>query len=309
MKNYIRSLRPVQLRLISQIAQLGKLGLAANACHMTVPTASRMLSDLETNLGTALFERTAKGMRPSHLGRVLVRHANLISHEFDRMAQDFTMHQDGSGGVVSVGAVTGGALSVVIPAALKMKESSPGIEVSLDVSSSSRLMWGLDRGAYDFALCRLDTESASRDFEVTRAREERVLLMVNRDHPLRDRKNCSLGELAKFPWTMQDRGAPIRHAVEISFFDAGIELPTNVIETSSVVAIMALLRTSNIVAVVTQEVASLLLTPPFSADLYLIDMQTQIFIEPYHVVKPRGRIMSAAAEHLLELIKAHFSDN
>ena len=60
MNLYLRSLRPVQLRLVAAIARHGKLRLAAASCGMTVPAASRMLTDMETQLNAALFERTAK---------------------------------------------------------------------------------------------------------------------------------------------------------------------------------------------------------------------------------------------------------
>lgn len=302
MTSYIRSLRPVQLRLITVIARHGKLRLAADACGMTVPAASRMLADMEAKLGTALFERAAKGMRPTPAGQVLTRHARKLVHDMDQMAQDFALHLGGQGGTVRVGAVTGAALAAVIPAILQLKQHAPMVDVSLDVSSSSRLMWGLERGEYDFALCRLGPEGDAHDFDFSPARNEAVLLMVRCQHALADREVVSLSELTAYPWTMQEKGAPIRHALEIAFREEGVPLPSNLIKTSSVVAIMALLRASDVIAVVTEEVADLLLSPPYSADLVLLRTERPIEIEPYHVLRPTDRTMSAAATRLLDLV-------
>lgn len=304
MNLYLRSLRPVQLRLIATIARLGKLSLAADACGMTLPAASRMLTEIETRLEVTLFERSAKGMKPTPAGDVLCRHANKLVHDTDQMAQDFIAHLDGKGGSVRVGAVTGAALAAVIPASLELKRAAPRVEVLLDVSSSSRLMWGLERGEYDFAICRLGPDANSRDFDISPARDEAVLLMVNRDHPLAGRDQLSLADMTEFPWTMQEQGAPIRHAIEIAFRDEGIDMPLNVIKTASVVAIMALLRERDFIAVVTQEVADLLLKPPFSAGLVLLKTRQRIAIEPYHILRPRDRSLSAAAERMLTLVKA-----
>ncbi|MFV0360069.1 LysR substrate-binding domain-containing protein, partial [Tropicimonas sp.] len=209
----------------------------------------------------------------------------------------------GLGGAIRVGAVTGGALAIVIPAILDLKQEAPMVDVTLDVSTSARLMRGLDRGEYDFTLSRLDREAYSRDFEIFPAGSETVLFMVRGDHPLAGAAPVLLADLVDYPWTMQDRGAPIRHALEIAFHDEGVSLPANLIKTASVVAIMALLRDSEVVAVVTREVSDLLLSPPYSADLALLPVARPIEIEPYHILRPRDRTTSVAAGRLLELIR------
>lgn len=303
MTTYLRSLRPVQLRLITAIAHHGKLHLAADACNMTTPAASRMLADLETQAGADLFVRTPKGMLPTPAGTVLANHARKLVHDIDRMAQDFAAHLGGTRASVQVGAVTGGALAAIIPATLQLKREAPLVDVSLDVASSSRLMWGLERGQFDFTLSRVGPDDYSRDFEIQPARDEAVLLMVRRGHPIAGASKVRLADLQDQMWTMQDRGAPIRHALEIAFHEEGIDLPENLIKTASVVAIMALLRDSDVIAVVTHEVADLLLSPPFSADLVMLDTERHIVIEPYHILRPRNRLMSAAAERLLALVK------
>lgn len=304
MNIYLRSLRPVQLRLITAIARLGKLRLAADVCSMTTPAASRMLADMEVQLDAKLFERTPKGMMPTPVGTVLVNHARKLVHDIDQMSQDFAAHLGGKGGSVRVGAVTGGALAAAIPAILQLKREAPMVDVSLDVSSSSRLMWGLERGEYDFTLSRIGPNDFLRDFDIYPAKDEAILLLVRRDHPMAKIGKVTLADLRDYSWTMQDRGAPIRHALEIAFHEEGTDLPANIIKTSSVVAIMALLRDSDVIAVITQEVADLLLSPPFSADLFLLETVRPIAIEPYHILRPRDRLMSTAAEQLLELVKA-----
>jgi DNA-binding transcriptional LysR family regulator len=307
MQLYLRSLRPVQLRLVTAIARHGKLRLAADACAMSIPAASRMLAEMEGQLGEALFQRMPRGMVATPSGEVLLRHARKLTNDIDRMAEDFAAHLSGIGGTVRVGAVTGAALAAVIPAILQLKRLAPLVEVALDVSSSSRLMWGLERGEYDFALCRPGPDAYGPDFDISLAHDESALFMVRRTHPLAAQPACGLRELAEFPWTMQDQGATLRRALELAFHEEGVPLPRNLIMTASVVAIMALLRDSDIVAVVTEEVADLLMRPPFSADLALLQPQRPLLIEPYHILCPRERLMSAAAEQLLAMVRSELT--
>ncbi|WP_010139644.1 LysR family transcriptional regulator [Oceanicola sp. S124] len=300
---YLRSLRPVQLRLLAAIAQQGKLRLAADLCGMSTPAASRMLADIEENTGLEIFERTPKGMVATPMGQVLVAHARKLAHDIDRMAQDLSEHVEGTGGSVRVGAVTGAALAVVIPAVLELKEGAPGVDVSLDVSSSALLMRGLERGEYDFTLSRVGPHDYSRDLDIRPAHDEEVLLMVRAGHPLASAGQLSLADLRDQLWTVQDRGAPIRHALEIAFHEEGTDMPANLIKTASVVAIMSLLRQSDVIAVITQEVADLLFSPPYEANLVLLDTIRPIAIEPYHILCPRDRVMPAAANRLLSLVQ------
>ena len=127
--------------------------------------------------------------------------------------------------------------------------------------------------------------------------------MVRAGHPLARAGQLSLADLRDQMWTVQDRGAPIRHALEIAFHEEGTEMPANLIKTASVVAIMSLLRQSDVIAVITQEVADLLFSPPYEADLVLLDTIRPIAIEPYHILCPRHRVMPAAANRLLRLVQ------
>jgi DNA-binding transcriptional LysR family regulator len=266
-----------------------------------------MLAEVEAHLEVRLFERGPKGMVPTPAGEVLARHARKLVHDLDQMATEFDAHLAGEEGSVRVGAVTGGALAIMIPAILKMKHDAPMVDVSLDVSSSAQLMLRLERGEFDFTLSRVGALDYSRDFEISPAKTESILLMVRRGHPLAGAGPVALRDLQEELWTMQDRGAPIRHAMEIAFREEGTDLPRNLIKTASVVAIMALLRDSDVIAVVTQEVADLLLSPPYNADLVLLETTRPIAIEPYYVLCPRDQVMSPAARRLLDLVRARLT--
>lgn len=55
-------------RLFIRIAETGQVSEAARSLGISQPTASRLLKQLETNLGASLFERTAQGLRPTQAG-------------------------------------------------------------------------------------------------------------------------------------------------------------------------------------------------------------------------------------------------
>lgn len=81
-------LKPAQLRLIQQIAEHGQLQLAAETVGMTQPAASRMLAEIEHQVGAVLFLRQPKGMEPTEIGRAVLRRARVILREMVSMASD-----------------------------------------------------------------------------------------------------------------------------------------------------------------------------------------------------------------------------
>lgn len=66
------------LRYFQTVARLGHFGRAANACSVTQPALSMQIRELETHLGTRLFERTRDGARLTEAGRETLRHADRI---------------------------------------------------------------------------------------------------------------------------------------------------------------------------------------------------------------------------------------
>jgi LysR family hydrogen peroxide-inducible transcriptional activator len=66
------------LRYFQAVARMGHFGRAADACAVTQPALSMQIRELETLLGTRLFERTRDGAKLTEAGREALRHADRI---------------------------------------------------------------------------------------------------------------------------------------------------------------------------------------------------------------------------------------
>ncbi|WP_420342128.1 LysR family transcriptional regulator [Paenirhodobacter sp.] len=298
MADFLANMRPVQSRLVVEIAEGGQLQGAASACGMTQPAASRMLAEIESQLGTRLFTRTPKGMEPTPAGALVVHHARRIIRDLARLSADFAEMRAGRGGSVRVGAVTGPALGQLVPAIRWLKARAPGVDVAVEVAPSQTLVQALERGDLDFALARLPPDVNDRAFEIEPARDEIVRMMVREGHPMLGRGPVPFSALGHLPWILQDHGTPIRRAIEAAFHDEGLGAPADVTTTSSLLVIVALLRDSDAIAPMSQEVMDLMLEPPVSAGFRRLELNRLVTVEPYLILRPRGREMSRAAELL-----------
>lgn len=297
-------LKPAQLRLVHDIAEHGQLQLAAQASAMTQPAASRMLAQIEAQVGAPLFLRQPTGMEPTEIGRTVLRRARVILREMNSMAADVTALRGGLAGSVHVGAVTGPAVGMLVSAIRRIKQQSPEAEITVDVMPSRELLGHLAAGEMDFVLARILPDFESRDFNILQMRDEGVCFLVRADHPLARAPRVTLTELSDYEWIMQQRGAPIREAALAAFASTGLPEPANIVNSPSLLLTIAYLAQSDAVAPISDEVADLLIRPPVGAGFAVLAIGKDIRVSPYYLLSLRRRPLSPLATRLRDMVIA-----
>ena len=81
-------LRLRHLQLLLSLAETGNLSQSATALNTTQPALSKWLKELEKDVGLPLFERHARGLRPTGPGEALIEHARRIEAHLDTARDD-----------------------------------------------------------------------------------------------------------------------------------------------------------------------------------------------------------------------------
>lgn len=300
-------LLPKHLRLVQAIRDHGQVSIAARKLTMTQPAASRMLLEIERLVGGALFERRPKGMVPTPLGEVLARGANAVLHGLDATAREMEGLKAGTTGSVRIGAVTGGAVSFIVPAIQALEANVGEAEIHVDVAPSDHLLAGLVDNRYDFVLSRLPLGTDTRRFEVMRGRVEEIAFLVRSQHPLVARPFVSLPDLAGFPWVIQGHGTPLRQAVEEAFQNWRVPIPSQVVNTTSLLLTLAYLASSDAISPVALEVGELLSSQAPEGRVVALKPRETIIIAPYHLITRRNQVGSPLAARLIDLVAKSLS--
>jgi DNA-binding transcriptional LysR family regulator len=301
MQNLLNQLQWRHLRLINAISEHGQLSVAAERLAMTQPTASRMLAEIEGLVGHALFRRGPKGMAPTPIGEVLIRHAGSLLQGLATTISEVRAFGEGKTGSVRVGSVTGAAVAYVVPAIQALKKEASGADIHIHVGPSVALMEGLLDGEFDFVLSRVPPGKDFRDFDIMRGRVEVVEFLVRPNHPLLRYKTPALQSLVGFNWVVQAPGAPIRQALEEAFITHQFPMPDEIVNTSSLLVMIACLKSSNSISPVSSEVADLLRNS-HAGGIKSVKVRQSIIISPYHLIQKKEKMMSPLAVRLSDLV-------
>ena len=298
----VQTLKISQLRLIAAVDRHRQIVHAAEALGISQPAASRSLAEIERLLGAPLFDRHPRGMTPTPAGAIVARRAQAVLTGLSDLARELDEMQGGLSGTVRVGAVTGPALGCVVPALRRLKAVAPGIEVAVEVAPSAALLALLDHGALDFLLARLPAGHATDGLRIEPGVRETVQCIVRGRHPLGRREGVPIADAAAYPWVLQDRGAPIRVAVEQALWAEGLDPPADVTAASSPLVALALAADTDAICPVSQEVARLALAGG-SAVFTTLDLARPIALAPCQLISLAGRSLSPGAERMLALVR------
>ena len=260
-----------QLVLLAELESAGSLHKAAERLGISQPAATRLLRELESLMDAELFERTSRGMSPTDMGRLLMRHAAMLLNGVDQMHQQAAAVRSGAAGSLVVGLYPGTAPELVTDALLQVKRGAPRMDVRLVHGAGEALLEGLHEGRFDLLVGRAPTGDGEGvlDFELLYMEHFSVVCGAEREHPP---ASSGFDILVQLPWILPTRDTALRRNLELVFLGACGRMPADVIETTtSAVASLLVTRGGRLAAVpswLAREQAGLglmrVLVPPLS---------------------------------------------
>jgi DNA-binding transcriptional LysR family regulator len=297
----LRRLKPVQLRLLAHLGEAGALGEAASKIGIAQPAASRLLAEMEAALGLSLHERQGRGLRLTHVGEALARRAARIEMELFDAAQEVAEAATGRAGVVRVGAVTGPALSLILPTLTAMQKSLPDFRVEVTVATSINLCDMLRDGRLDFALARVP--AGESQLKATVMASEPLSLVVRRGHPLLVRPEITVADLLQYDWVMGDDETLLTQTVMSRLAEIGMPVPNRRISTSSFLFTLALLNQTDAIAPLATPVVDSLSGNP-SVPFISLPIDLGLTVAPFSLVTRVGSQLTPSAQRLVDRIRA-----
>ena len=184
------------LRYFLAVAREGNVTRAAASLHVTQPTLSRQLADLEQELGRELLVRESRGVSLTDDGMLLRKRAEEIVALADRTEREMLADDSQVEGDIWVGGGETRTMELVSRAMVRISEAHPGIRINLHSGNADDVMERIDKGLLDFGLVIGRTpESRFETLEVPAS--ERWGVLVRRDDPLAAKDLVAIDDLAE----------------------------------------------------------------------------------------------------------------
>jgi LysR family pca operon transcriptional activator len=172
------------LRVAHALDVHGSLLKASAALGLGQPAISRSLTELETVVGTRLFQRHARGVRPTEAGVVIIRLARRVLAEIGRAEDALDTLGAAGGGTVAIGVLPVAAVGVLPGALIRLKAAHPGLKVRLHQGRMEELLPLLATREIDLVVGRLYAPAVPDGCLRETLWEEPISILARADHPV-----------------------------------------------------------------------------------------------------------------------------
>ena len=216
------------LRAFHAVATHGSFTRAAKALHVTQPTLSGQVRELEERYRVKLFTRYGRKINLTDVGRSAFEITRRLFRHEQEVEQLFLAARGLDKGQLNVGA---DSPYIITPALAAYQRRYPGVRIAIRYGNTAQLMRWMQSQRCDVAILADVPEGPSR-VHTLRLRADRLVAFVGVDHPWSERKVVNLAELAGERVILRERGSQTRTIFEQAISDARLSLD-NLLEISS----------------------------------------------------------------------------
>lgn len=184
-----------QLKTFIEVARLGSFSRAAEKVLRSQPAVSSQIRQMEQEYGQKLFDRTAKSVRLTPAGEVMLDYARQMLAMHAKSLHAVADHTGVATGTLSIGANEGTFLYVLPKVLAKYHKQFPRARISVYRSFSHKVKEKVEQGAIDLGIVSLPAKSPG--LKVVPIFRDRLYLMAGPSSPLFQRKSVTLAELAR----------------------------------------------------------------------------------------------------------------
>ncbi len=293
-------LKTRQLLLLIALDDHRNIHRAAEELHMTQPAASKQIKDLEEMLDVRLFDRLPRGMEPTMFGETMIRHARMALTSLALAHDDILALKAGLAGQVEVGVIMTPAMALLPRAIAKVKQQAPMLRIGAHLENSNILLDRLQHGMLDFMIGRILEKENSAGLIYEELTEEPACAVVRVGHPMLAVKKLELKDIASQPWILPPNGSILRHRFDMMFRRAGLPTPVNVVDTTALLLITALLQGTDSLHVMPTDVAQYYASLNV---LSILPIELPCKMDAFGIIRQQDHLLSPGADLLLRAVR------
>lgn len=244
-----------QLQYLVALAEERHFTRAAERCHVTQPTLSGRIRQLEQELGVPIVERGQRYHDLTAEGQRVLQWAQAILRDCAAMSEELTALKGGLAGRVALGVVPS-ALPMVVALTRAMRRRHAEVRFAVYSRTSDEILREIQDFQLDAGITYLDNEPV-RHMTTLDLYAERYRLFVPKTHPWATRDAVTWREAAREPLCLLTPNMQNRRIINQAFEAVGLT-PEPPIETDSIINVWAHIKFAGLSSILPEYFSELL---------------------------------------------------
>ena len=205
------------LKYFLTVAREGSITGAANSLHLTQPTLSRQLHDLEKKLGQKLFVRGKYRVSLTSEGMLLQKRAQEIVDMVEKTEEEFSSLKNILAGDIYIGCGETDSMKHIAEVIIEIQNSYPEIKFHLYSGNAEDVTEKLVRGLLDFGVLIQPIDLSKYD-RIELPEKDLWGVVMRKDSPLAKKKFVELSDLKDLPLIVSRQMTP-KYSASSGFLD------------------------------------------------------------------------------------------
>lgn len=210
-----------QLRLFESVSRLGSYTHAAEELFITQPAVSIQIKRLEEQVGMPLFEKVGKKTFPTVAGKAMYDASVDIINRVEALRISIEELKGTVKGTLKVSVVS--TAKYFLPKLLGgFLQQYPDVEPKLTFTNRARVIERLLNNEDDFVI--MGQTPKDENLEASPFLNNILGIVAHKDHPLANKKNITIKELAKQRFLIREIGSGTRHVFDQLLQEHGVKI-------------------------------------------------------------------------------------
>ena len=243
------------LRYFEVLAETQHLGRAAERLARSQPALTKCIDRLEAMVGSALFERSGRGIRLTPVGEVLRLRAKALRDNGSEVIREVNEFASGRSGHVRLASGPIAADHLLPELCNLALAECPDLTIEIVIGPTSELRDQLKDGSIDILIGL--TASGDSGLVTVPIVNDVVVVAARRDHAIFQRDEVTLASLLDFAWALPGPAVPSRQWLDSVFAAGGLSRPRVQIETSSLPLLPRMIAHTNFLSFMSRHTLAL----------------------------------------------------
>ena len=205
------------LKYFLAVAREGSITGAANSLHLTQPTLTRQIQDLEKELGQKLFIRGKYKVTLTSEGMILRKRAQEIIDMVEKTEEEFQSISDIISGDIYIGGGETDSMKYIAEILKEIQDEYPAIKFHIYSGNAEDVIEKLDRGLLDFGVLIQPIDLSKYD-NIRLPDNDVWGVIMRKDSPLAQKENITLDDLCGIPLIASRQMTP-KYSRDSGFLD------------------------------------------------------------------------------------------